>query len=203
MPHFQSYRGVICTQMYRAREPLSISIDWLEIGNDQCERTFVVNARERDALAGSFGLLELSKLVVEVEVRRGGPDNPIFNLEGILQASVVQECVLCLGFVTTNIREDLSAKFIPEARIRMKKDVFNHTDPDHPEIYSGSLLEIGKLVQDQLSLAIEPYPRHDQFGEGKRCGLKRHVENEPMRPNHRPFANLDNLLNMGEKDENS
>ena len=93
---------------------LSISIEWSEIGNDKCERSFAVGACERDALARNFGLLELQKLVVEVEVRRGGPDNPIFNLEGILQASVVQECVLCLGFVTTNIREDLSAKFIPE-----------------------------------------------------------------------------------------
>ena len=141
--------------------------------------------------------------IVEVEITRDTPGNLIFNLEGILQASVVQECVLCLGFVTTNIRESLSARFAPQDQSRLKEDEFMHTDPDHPEVYSGALLEIGKLVQDQLSLAIEPYPRHNQFGEGKRCGLKRHVENEPIGPNRRAFANLDNLLNMRGKNENS
>ena len=182
---------------------LSISIEWSEIGNDKCERTVSLGACERDALARIFGLLELRKLVVEVEVRRDAPGNLIFNLEGILQALVVQECVLCLGVVTTDIRERLSAKFAPEVQSRLKEDIFIHTEPDHPEVYSGALLEIGKLVQDQLSLAIEPYPRHDQFGEGKRCGLKRHVENEPIGPNRRPFAILDNLLNMRGKDENN
>ena len=189
--------------MCKMSEILSISIEWSEIGNDKCEWTFALGARERDALAKSLGLSELRKLLVDVDVRRDAPGDPIFNLEGILQASVVQECVLCLGFVTTAIREGFSAKFAPEVQSWLKEDVFIHTDPDHPEVYSGALLEIGKLVQDQLSLAIEPYPRHDQSGEGERCGLKRHVENEPMRPNHRAFANLDNLLNMGGKDENS
>ena len=182
---------------------ISISIAWSEIGNDKCKRTFVLDACERDALAGIVGLLELKKMVVEVEVRRGVSGKSPFNLEGFLQASVVQECVVCLGLVTTNIREGFSAIFAPEAHSPMKEDVFIHTDPDYPETYSGALLEVGKLVQDQLSLAIEPYPRHEQSGQGKRCDLKRHVGDEPSGPNLRPFANLDNLLNMGEKDENS
>lgn len=182
---------------------LSISIEWSEIGNDKRERTFALGAHERDALARIFGLLELRELVVEVEVRRDAPGSPIFNLEGTLQALVVQECVLCLGFVTTNIREALSAKFVPEIESWMKEDVFIHTDPDQPETYSGPLLEIGKFVQDQLSLAIEPYPRHARSEQGKQCGLKGHVGNKPVGPNRRPFANLYNLLTIREKNENS
>ena len=61
---------------------LSISVEWSKIGDDKCERTFALGARERDALARIFGLLELRKLVVEVEVRREDPGNLIFrNLE--------------------------------------------------------------------------------------------------------------------------
>jgi hypothetical protein len=182
---------------------ISIAIEWSKIGVERCKHTFVVDARERKSLAGIFGLLELRKLVVEVEIKRGAAGKKIFNVGGSLQALAVQECVLCLGLISTDIRENFSGKFMPEAQSEVKEDVFIHTDPDHPEIYSGALLEIGKLVQDQLSLAIEPYPRHKQPGQVCQCGLKGHADNDPLGSARRPFAKLDNLLNIEKKNENS
>ena len=93
-------------------------------------------------------------MVADVNVLRSSRDADAFILKGSFKASFVQECVVCMGPISGSLQEAVGAKFVPTGLQVNREDIFTHLDEDDPEVYSGDLLEIGKLVQDQLSLSI-------------------------------------------------
>ena len=174
---------------------ISMVVECSEIGIAKYKRTFVVASAARKTLAGNLTLNKLTSLIVEIELQRDPARSELFELKGGVSASILQDCVVCLAPVRVDIREDLYAQFMPEALLNIKEDIFTHEDPDHPETYSNDLLELGKLVQDQLSVAIDPYPRHEQA-----CGDGQHIMVEGDGDSSEglgwfPFRNLGKLLN--------
>jgi uncharacterized metal-binding protein YceD (DUF177 family) len=120
----------------------------------------VASDGERTALAKRFGFLGLPAFSARVTVDRriGGQ----IVVEGRLRGKVVQACVLTLDPVT----QELDDAF----RLVFKKDLEDERDPesgeavlsahaDSPEPLSGNLLDVGEIVAEQLSLAVDPYPR--------------------------------------------
>jgi uncharacterized metal-binding protein YceD (DUF177 family) len=120
----------------------------------------VASDSERTALAKRFGFLGLPAFSARVTVDRriGGQ----IVVEGRLRGKVVQACVLTLDPVT----QELDDAF----RLVFKKDLEDERDPesgeavlsahaDSPEPLSGNLLDVGEIVAEQLSLAVDPYPR--------------------------------------------
>ncbi|GIS65815.1 MAG: hypothetical protein CM1200mP4_1630 [Rhodospirillaceae bacterium] len=63
-----------------------------------------------------------------------------------------------MGLISSSLKENVGAKFVPTDLQVNREDIFTYLDEDHPEIYSDGVLEVGKLVQDQLSLSIRPIP---------------------------------------------
>lgn len=166
-----------------------------EIGITGCNRKLIVASPERDVLAIKLGVNKLTNLVVDIDLRRDPARAEVFYLKGRFWASVIQECVICLGLVRVDIEEDFEAQFVPDTLSKIKEDVFSHTDPDHPETYSNDFLEFGKLVQDQLSLAIESYPRHELARESDQCIMIEDKNHSSDELSWFPFKNLDKLLN--------
>lgn len=187
--------------MTKACADILIEVECSEIGTGECRRTFVLTTHERDALARNIGLVKLTSLVVEIGLKRDPGQEPVFILEGYFMASVMQECAVCLGVISVDIREDLYSQFVPEASLNVKEDIFTHSDPDHPETYSNDCLDLGKLVQDQLSLAIEPYPRHEQDSKDHQCIMIVDETNASVGLGSSPFRNLGNLLNKKKKND--
>jgi uncharacterized metal-binding protein YceD (DUF177 family) len=120
----------------------------------------VASEGERAALAKRFGFLGLPAFSARLTVDRriGGQ----IVVEGRLRGKVVQACVLTLDPVT----QELDDAF----RLIFKKDLADERDPesgeavlsahaDSPEPLSGNLLDVGEIVAEQLSLAVDPYPR--------------------------------------------
>lgn len=120
----------------------------------------VASDSERAALAKRFGFLGLPAFSARVTIDRR-PGGQIV-VEGRLRGRVVQACVLTLDPVT----QDLDETF----RIVFKHDMADELDPesgeavlsaqaDAPEPLTGNTLDIGEIVAEQLSLAVDPYPR--------------------------------------------
>lgn len=105
---------------------------------------------ERAALATRFGLLELPELKAEVTVQPGL--GGVWSVTGRLRADVVQACVVTLDPVAQSIDEAIDLRFAAGAKA-------SADDPDAPEPLDGDTLDVGAIVADHVSLALDPFPR--------------------------------------------
>ena len=132
---------------------------------------------ERAALARRFELLELPALQASVHVRPGL--GGVWTVSGRLSAQVVQACVVSLDPVAQTIDEPFEVRFAAGAREEAG------ADPDAPEALDGDTIDVGAVVADHLSLALDPFPRAP--------GVEYQPEPEPADAKPNPFAALEQL----------
>jgi len=131
---------------------------------------------ERTALAKRFELLELPALTAAVTVQPGL--GGVWTVTGRLRAEVVQACVVTLEPVPQSIDEALDLRFAAGAKA-------NADDPEAPEPLSGDSIDVGAIVADHLSLALDPFPRAP--------GATYEPAPEPADAKPNPFAALEQL----------
>lgn len=119
----------------------------------------VADEEERRRLAERFDLLSLDRLVARLELTRGASGIPI-RVRGRLKAAVVQRCVVSLEPVASEIEEAVEAEYAP-AVAEGQEEVFRLDEPEPPEPLEGDSLELGELVAQHLSVALDPYPRKE------------------------------------------
>ena len=131
---------------------------------------------ERAALAKRFELLDLPALTAEVTVLPGLGGTWVVT--GRLHAEVVQACVITLDPVAQSIDEAVDLRFAPGAKI-------STDDPEAPEPLVGDTIDVGAIVADHLSLALDPFPR------APGATYEPAVQPADAKPN--PFAALEQL----------
>jgi hypothetical protein len=116
-------------------------------------------ADERAALAQRFGLVELPALAAALRLRRARAGRYV-EIDGVLRARVVQSCVVTLEPVEAALDEPVALLLGPiggPAPDQAASDLI--VDLDQPEPLDGDDIDLGELVAQQLSLALDPYPR--------------------------------------------
>jgi uncharacterized metal-binding protein YceD (DUF177 family) len=112
------------------------------------------SATERAALAKRFDLLRLDRLAAQVELA------PIaagfYRLSAAFEAEVTQACVVTFEPVTTRLEETFSLLYGTQDD---QKDVLLDGDSEIVEPVEGGMIDIGEAVAQQLSLALDPFPR--------------------------------------------
>lgn len=111
---------------------------------------------ERAALARRFDLLALDRLDAEVRLERlaGG----LLRLSAALRADVAQACVITLEPVRSRIDEPFTVLYRAGAEAGETAVMLSGaSEPVEP--LPGDILDIGEAVAQQLSLALDPYPR--------------------------------------------
>ncbi len=110
---------------------------------------------ERAALARRFDLLRLERLEAQVRLTRlaGG----LLRLSATLSAAVVQSCVVTLEPVPGQVADRFALIYGPAGSA--PGEVTWDGEEELVEPLSGSVLDIGEAVAQQLSLALDPYPR--------------------------------------------
>lgn len=111
---------------------------------------------ERAALAERFDLLGLDRLEAEVRLERltGG----LLRLSAALKADVVQACVVTLEPVRDGIDESFTVLYRAGAEAGETAVVLNGAS-ELVEPLPSDILDIGEAVAQQLSLALDPFPR--------------------------------------------
>jgi uncharacterized metal-binding protein YceD (DUF177 family) len=135
--------------------PLAID----DIAREGSDLTLEATAEERRRLAERFGLLSLDRLTAALTVTRGASGIPV-RVRGRLHASVVQECVVSLEPIPSEIDELIEVEFAPAAEDGAE-EVFHLDQPEPPEPLEGDSLDLGELVAQHLSVALDPYPRKE------------------------------------------
>jgi uncharacterized metal-binding protein YceD (DUF177 family) len=110
---------------------------------------------ERAALARRFGLLAIDRLEAAVRL---APVAAGIRLEASLSAAVVQECVVTLESVPAELDEDFAIVYGEAAAEDALLECGLGEDDDF-EPLAGGEIDVGEAVAQQLSLALDPYPR--------------------------------------------
>lgn len=133
----------------------SREIPLAEIEAAPAERHIEADDGERASLAARLGLDEIPALACDLKVRRLA-DQRTFEVDGVLDAEVVQRCVVTLEPFAAPVRDRFSLRFAPVAAVaELDLDV----EDDAPEPIEGDHLDLGEIAAQQLSLALDPHPR--------------------------------------------
>ena len=85
----------------------------------------------------------------------------VLSISGRFQAEVVQTCVITLEPVTAELDEEINLVFARD--IEKSADI---VDPEDAEPLNGDMVDLGELVAEEFSLALEPYPRRPDIDRG-------------------------------------
>lgn len=139
------------------------------------------NSDDRAALAAEFGLLDLPALSFQGQIRASGSDS--WDLQGTLQAQVVQPCIVTLQPVATTIDEPIQRRFSPHVAQPEGEEVEMPDDELEP---LGQFIDLAQIMAEELALALPLYPRAE--------GVALDESPEPAPETRRPFADLAEMM---------
>jgi uncharacterized metal-binding protein YceD (DUF177 family) len=130
----------------------SRTLPWGAIGPEGRQQAWSATPAECAALARRFDIPAVLDFAValELEHERGGT----IRCRGRLTAHVVQTCVVTLDPVEQAVEEAIDLRFLPPGR----EPSDDPEGPDEIETERGSI-QVGEALAEQLSLALDPYPR--------------------------------------------
>ena len=120
------------------------------------------SADERASLARFVGVDRIDSLTADVIVAPWGGDG--VRVTGTIDAVVEQSCVVTLEPVRSEISERIDGLYLPTgsplAPVGPDGEIMVDAEGDDPpEMFDPPMLDVGAVVTEFLSLAIDPYPR--------------------------------------------
>lgn len=114
--------------------------------------TLSAGAEERAALVARLDLRALHLLEAELRLKPG-PEGVIL-VQGTMRAELEQACGITLAPVRQSVSEPVAWRLLPEG----SEPSDGEDDPDDIET-EQNVADLGEALAQQLSLAIDPYPR--------------------------------------------
>ena len=118
---------------------------------------------ERGELAVAHGLSSVESFHADLELKRWRKDG--VRIRGTIRAKIVQECIVTLVPVVSDLDIPVDAVFLPEdSPLRRPVDedgalIVDPEGPDIPETFEGGSIDAGAIAEEFFELAIDPYPR--------------------------------------------
>lgn len=130
----------------------SRTLPWAAIGAEGRHQKWRATEAECAALAKRFNIPAV--LSFDVELDLNNESNGTIRARGVLRARVVQSCVVTLDPVEQAVEDRIDLRFLPHGREPAD-------DPDGPDEITTErgTMEVGEALAEQLSLALDPYPR--------------------------------------------
>jgi uncharacterized metal-binding protein YceD (DUF177 family) len=162
-------------------------IDGLRLG--AAGETFEIAAKpdERIGLARRFDLLSLDRL--EAKVKLAPMAGGYYRLAAAFEAELVQACTVTLEPVPSRVAESFTLTFGPADE---SGEIVLDGEAEPVEPLDDGMIDIGEVVAQQLSLALDPFPR----APGVTVEIETIVSDEI--PRESPFAALARLKKPGE-----
>lgn len=165
------------------------------LGRDPIKINIQATKEECKSLADDLGIIGLSDVVMSGVLRRQQKSDKI-EVSAALKAQAVQACVVTLEPVPQAIDVEFTVyyTFDNEDVVSDEVDyVVGMDEEDLPELITNGQIDAIDIVAEQITLALDPYPRKGNSvpaNEAKNVG-----EAEIVQEVHRPFANLRDLMN--------
>lgn len=119
------------------------------------------------------------------------------SLSGVLRASLTRECVASLEPMAENIEEEFDVTFLRQPDTQPTDGPANDeswdSEEDAPEIHYGDHFDLGEFLVQQVSLAMDPFPR--------KPGAESLVETYGSVGNVSPFAALREKIQKSDENQ--
>lgn len=122
------------------------------VGPEGRTETLDATEAERAALARRLGIPGIERLHAALHLTPE-PDGAV-RVEGRLEATVVQDCVVTLEPVPQQVAEAIAFRLLPSGR--EPRDGPDDLDEIETE---NDTADLGEAVAEQLALVLDPYPR--------------------------------------------
>jgi uncharacterized metal-binding protein YceD (DUF177 family) len=142
---------------------------------------------ERAALAKRFDLLALDRL--DAKVRLTPMAGGYYRLVADFEAELTQACAITSEPVPAHIAESFTLLYGP---VEESSEIVLDGDAEPVEPLDDGMIDIGEAVAQQLSLALDPFPRAPGASLEEEVDLSGHGERES------PFAALAKLRKPGQ-----
>ncbi len=174
--------------------PFSYPFDLSSLSERGGEVSFEIPAAAREAIAVLFEIDGIDAVSAVLRLARESTNE--YVVEGSFRANVLQTCIVTLEPVRSSLSGEFTRRYrtVPQSRLRkIASDLEMVAGDDEIETLKGSSLDLAVPVLEELSLAIDPYPRApgaEFIGGG---------DDEPQEEN--PFAVLQKLKGGGKPPE--
>lgn len=162
-------------------------IDGLRLSPSGEQYEISAKAEERAALAKRFDLLALDRLEAKVTLTpmAGG----YYRLVAGFEAELIQSCAITAEPVPAQIAESFSLTYGP---VEGSSEIVLDGDAEPVEPLDDGMIDIGEAVAQQLSLALDPFPR------APGASLEAAADLSDLSPGESPFAALAKLRKPGQ-----
>lgn len=130
------------------------------LGGGPVSESLEASDAERDAVARRLGILSVDRLAAQATIKSVG--GRLFRVQGRWEAELQQACVVTLEPVAQSLSGDFEASFEPDdgrARYDEGDVLIDPEAADPAEILPEDGIDLGELVVQELSVALDPYPR--------------------------------------------
>lgn len=143
--------------MAKKKRPLGDIVKAAEIPGRGQSFDYTANDQQRADLATRFDIPELRALTAQITLNplAGGP---MIRVTLALQADLVQNCVVTGDPVPEKIDLRVELDFAPPSMIDENIEL-TLDDADPPDPIENGEIDLGDVIAQQLSLALDPYPR--------------------------------------------
>jgi uncharacterized metal-binding protein YceD (DUF177 family) len=118
----------------------------------------VADGAARDAIAKAAGLAVLPRLEAGFDLTRQGADG--LRVVGRVSATVVQNCVVTLEPIESEIDEAVDLVFLPDVALPAEAVDLEALQADEPpEAIRDGVIDLGAVATEFLLLGLDPYPR--------------------------------------------
>jgi uncharacterized metal-binding protein YceD (DUF177 family) len=140
-------------------DPLfSHHFDLATLPRDGAEEYFEVSEAACRAIAAAFSVNAIEDFTARLNISRVARDE--FQVEGNFKATVGQTCIVTLQPIRTRLDQDVTRRYRLVARGASRSRVEDvAVDEDATEIIESTRIDLAAPVLEELSLAIDPYPR--------------------------------------------
>ncbi|WP_375204130.1 YceD family protein [Hyphococcus sp.] len=164
----------------------SYVVDVDDVGRAGKKFQLSASKAERERIAARLETPSVESLEGEMTVTAS---RTMIRITGDIKAALTRECVASLESMTETIAEPFEVQF---TRVPPEDDGAEEEDLDAPEYLDGAALDLGELLVQQLSLAMDPFPRKE--------GAESLAEAYAPAENVSPFAVLKGRV--GKSDDN-
>jgi Large ribosomal RNA subunit accumulation protein YceD len=147
--------------------PLSRPLTLAEVPPEGLDIEIVASESERAALAALNDIPAVPSLVARLRVRRWRGEG--LEATGTLEARVRQNCVVSLEDFESEVSEPIEVRFAPPVEAPRPRSRRHEPEPapqvheaigdDPPDPLIGGAVDLGTVVSEFLTLALDPYPR--------------------------------------------
>jgi uncharacterized metal-binding protein YceD (DUF177 family) len=130
-----------------------------DLSDDGLQVERVATEGERQALAAELGIASIEALKVRYRLKQAAGGR--VTLRGSLDGHLTQTCVVSLEPVAGKVALELEVDFVPD-RPPIGSDVegtLDDLEAPQEEPMENGVMDIGRIVFEELASGIDPYPR--------------------------------------------